>query len=234
MPWLPELFTAPALQRVLDERRRESLVAVPYFDGLLSGDPEPLVDSFVGEPQVHDPLRGRVRGEEAFRAFVSDSSAWLREHHAQVDDVEHVILERHGFEEVVVHLDTEHGRIDLPVAVVADRRADGRIEEVRVYFATAPLTGRGTHRPPLLQADRAVRVPKEVADFYASSTEGGEVGLEPCALVDDGRAGALELNVVRTGTSPPTSEAAIAVFVRSEHEEGASVRAYADPPPYGG
>jgi hypothetical protein len=44
MPWLPELFSAPALQRVLDARRREQLVAVPYFDGLLSGEPDALVE----------------------------------------------------------------------------------------------------------------------------------------------------------------------------------------------
>ena len=228
MPWLPELFSAPALQRVLDERRRDSLVAVPYFDGLLAGDPQPLVDSFVDEPQVHDPLRGRIRGEAAFRAFVTESSAWLREHGARVDDVEHVILDGHGFEEVVVRLDTDRGHIDLPVAVVADLRPDGRIEEVRVYFATAPLTGRPTRRPPLLQADPTVRVPDEVAAFYASSADGGEVTLEPCALVDDGRAGALEHNVVRTGTARPTSEAGIAVVVRSAEGAPATVRTYAD------
>ena len=229
MPWLPELFTAPALQRVLDDRRRDSLVAVPYFDGLLAGDPEPLVESFAGEPQVHDPLRGRIRGEAAFRAFVVESGDWL--HGARVDDGEHVILERHGFEEVVVGLDTDRGRIDLPVAVVADRLPDGRIEEVRVYFPTAPLTGRPTHRPPLLQTDLAVPVPDEVSAFYASTLEGGGVTLEPCALVDDGRAGALEHNVVRTGTSQPTSEAGITVFVRGEHDAPPAVRTYADRDP---
>src|SRR5690242_16460150 len=101
MPWLPELFTAPALQQILDERRRDELLAVPYFDGLLLGDPDPLVESFVGEPEVHDPLRGRVKGEAAFRAFVAETGAWLRQRRASVSDVEHVILEGRGFEEVV-------------------------------------------------------------------------------------------------------------------------------------
>ena len=122
MPWLPELFTAPALQQILDKRRRDELVAVPYFDGLMAGDPDPLVESFAGEPEVHDPMRGRIKGEAAFRAFVTETSAWLRQHHASVEDVEHVILERRGFEEVVLHLDTDGGTVDLPVAVVADAR----------------------------------------------------------------------------------------------------------------
>ena len=148
MPWLPELFSAPVLQQVLDQRRRDALVAVPYFDGLLAGDPDPLVESFAGAPELHDPVRGRVKDEAAFRAFVTETSAWLREHDASVDDVEHVILERSGFEEVVLHLVTERGRVDLPVAVVAERRPDGRIDEIRVYFDTEPLTGRSTGRAP--------------------------------------------------------------------------------------
>ena len=35
MPWVPELFSAPVLQQVLDRRRRDAMVAVPYYDGLL-------------------------------------------------------------------------------------------------------------------------------------------------------------------------------------------------------
>ena len=185
MPWLPELFTAPALQRLLDERRRESLVAVPYFDGLMAGDPDPLVESFVGEPEVHDPVRGRVKGEAAFRAFVSETSAWLREHHASVDDVEHVILDRHGFEEVVLHLDTDDGTVDLPIAVVADRQLDGRIDEVRIYFSSGPLTGRHANRPPVLQPDPEVLASDVVAE-YLRAFAAGDVGAIVTAFEPDG------------------------------------------------
>lgn len=107
MPWVPELFSAPALEHILDERRRDALLAVPYFDGLLAGDPDPLVESFAGEPEVHDALRGRVKGVAAFRAFVVETSQWLREHGATVDDVAHVVLEGRGFEEVVLRSTSE-------------------------------------------------------------------------------------------------------------------------------
>ena len=76
MPWLPELFSAPVLQQFLDKRRRDKLVAVPYFDGLMAGDPGPLVESFAGEPEVHDPRRGRIEGVAPFTAFVTETSAW--------------------------------------------------------------------------------------------------------------------------------------------------------------
>jgi hypothetical protein len=77
-------------------------------------------------------VRGRVKGVRAFEAFVSEASSWLRRHNVSVEDVEHVITERQGYEEVVLHLDGQGGRVDLPVAVVADRRSDGRIDELRM------------------------------------------------------------------------------------------------------
>ena len=158
MPWLPELFTAPALQRLLDERRRESLVAVPYFDGLMAGDPDPLVESFVGEPEVHDPVRGRVKGEAAFRAFITEANAWLREHHASVDDVERIILDADGFEEVVLHLDSDDAAVDLPIAVVADRRA-GRAHRRGAGLLRRPAADGPPRQPPTAAPARPGRAP---------------------------------------------------------------------------
>ena len=65
VPWAPELFSAPALQRLRDKYRRERLRAVPFFDGLLSGEVDALVESFAGVPEVHHPVRGRIKGEPA-------------------------------------------------------------------------------------------------------------------------------------------------------------------------
>jgi hypothetical protein len=62
MPWLPELFTAPVLAQIQEQRRREHLTSVPFFAGLLAGEIEALVGSFAGEPELHHPVRGRIRG----------------------------------------------------------------------------------------------------------------------------------------------------------------------------
>ena len=172
MPWLPELFSAPVLQQFLDKRRRDKLVAVPYFDGLMAGDPGPLVESFAGEPEVHDPMRGRIKGVAAFTAFVTETSAWLRQQRAWVEDVEHVILERRGSEEVVLHLDTDNGTVGVPILVVADRRPDGRIDELRIYFSSQPLTGRRATRPPLLQADPGLPQSGAVGAYLHALTTG--------------------------------------------------------------
>jgi hypothetical protein len=185
VPWLPELFSAPVLQRFLDKRRLDKLVAVPYFDGLMAGDPGPLVESFAGKPEVHDPIAGRIKGVAAFTAFVTETSAWLRQHHASVEDLEHVILDRRGFEEVVLHLDIDNRRVSLPIVVVADRRLDGRIDEVRIYFTSEPLTGRQATRPPLLQADPGFAAPAAVG-AYVQAFATGDVDAIVAAIEPDG------------------------------------------------
>jgi hypothetical protein len=87
-------------------------------------------------------------------------------------EVEHVIAERRGFEEVVLHLDGETGRVELPVAIVADRRSDGRIEELRIYFSNSQLAGRRATRPPLLQPDPSLRGSGVVGDYQRALAAG--------------------------------------------------------------
>ena len=173
MPFVPELFSAPALARLEDKWQRDKLVAVPYFDGLMAGEPDALVESFAAEPELHDPVRGRVKGARAFKAFVTEMNAWITRRNISVEDVGHVVTERRGFEEVVLHLDGETGRVALPIAIVADRQADGRIEELRIYSSSWPVTGRHANRPPLLQPDPELRASDVVAEYQRALAAGG-------------------------------------------------------------
>jgi hypothetical protein len=227
MPWVPELFTAPVLQQLLDKRRREKLVAVPYFDGLLSGEPDALLESFAGVPEVHDPVRGRIKGARPFRAFADQTRAWLMQRSVSVEDVAHVVLGRRGFEEVILHLDGAA----LGFVIVADREADGRIDELRLYYGNRPLTGSRANRPPLLQPDPELQGSDVVAG-YGRALTGGDVELEACNLVDDGRVCALEYNLVRWGGTPVAPQAGVAIYVRDERGELTAARRYddADPP----
>jgi SnoaL-like domain len=272
MPWVPELFSAPALARLEDQRRHE-LATVPYFDGLLAGEPDALIESFAGEPELHHPVLGRVRGARAFADFVAETRAWLDQRRVSVEDIDHVVAKRHGFEEVVLHLDGEGGRVDLPVTVVADREPDGRIGELRVYFSSWPMTGRHAIRPPLLQPDPELRESDVMAEYQAALSagdldaivaafepdgyarepaggqhvhsgpdglrafyellfsNGGGIPLEHCAVIDDGRACALEYNVVRWGKRELPPQAGVAVYVRGESGRLAAARNYDDVDP---
>jgi len=273
MPWVPELFTVPVLQRVLDKRRQERLTAVPYFDGLLAGEADALVESFAGEPELYDPVRGRIKGADAFRAFVSDTRAWLVARNVSVEDVDHVVLEGHGYEEVVLQLDGDGGRVELPFAIVADRRSDGWIDELRIYYSGWALTGRHANRPPVLQGNADLDAPDVVGEYKAALaagdldavlaafepdgyarepagaqyvhrgpdglrafyeglfSNGGGIPLEICALIDDGRACALEYNVVRWGETELPPQAGVAVYVRGHSGKLAAARIYDDTDP---
>ena len=187
VPFMPELFSGPALARFYDKRRRDELEAVPYFDGLMAGEPDALVESFAAEPELHDPVRGRVKGRRAFEAFVREMNAWIARRNITVENVAHVVSKRHGFEEVVLHLDGEPERVDLPVAIVADREGDGHIDEIRVYFSTWALSRSHVNRPPLLQPDPELRAPGIVSE-YQEALAGGDVDAIVAAFEPDGYA----------------------------------------------
>jgi hypothetical protein len=272
MPWIPELFSEPALERIRSETSG-ALAAVPYFHGLLSGETDALVRSFAGEPELHHPVRGRVKGRRAFERFVSETNAWLSERNAAIGDVERIITPRRGVEETRVALDGERGRIEWPVAIAADRDEHAHIIELRVYFSTWPLTGRHANRPPVLQPDPDVHEPDLVGEYQRALaagdaegavaafepdayvrepaggtyvhrgrdelralyelffSNGGGIPLEHCAVTDDGRACALEYNVVRWGRTELPPEAGLAVYVRGTTGKLASARIYDDSDP---
>ena len=187
MPWAPELFSAPVLADILERRRRERLLAVPFFDGLRTGETEALAGSFVGEPELHHPVRGRIKGASAFERFVADTATWMTERNVTVEDVNFVMTPLRGVEEVVLHLDGDGGRIALPLALAADHTEDMRLIELRVYFSTWPLTGGHANRPPLLQPDPDLREPDVVGDYQralaAGDVEAVLAAFEPDASV---------------------------------------------------
>jgi hypothetical protein len=273
VPWAPELLSAPALQRVLDKYRRERLRSVPFFDGLMSGEIDALVESFSGMPEVHHPVRGRIKGERAFRRFVTDTTSWLAARNVDAEHVDFLITDARGVEEVVLHLDGDGGRIGLPLALAADHDADERIIELRLYFSTWPLTGRHANRPPLLQPTLDLHEPDVVGEYQRALatgdveailaafepdgymrepagdgyvhrgtdelralyelflSNGGGISLEHCAVTDDGRACALEYNVVAWGGTELPPEAGLAVYVRGDSGKLAAARVYDDSDP---
>jgi hypothetical protein len=186
MPWSPELFSSPVLERV-EERQRRRPAFIPYFDGLMAGELDALAKSFAVEPELHVPLRGRIRGTSALEAYASTTSSWLTRHNAVVEDVAHVMTERHGFEETVLHFDGDGGRIALPVAIVADHLPNGKLEELRIYFSNWPLAGRHVNRPPLLQPDLQLRLSDVVGEYQHALAE-GDVGAIVAAFEPDGYA----------------------------------------------
>ena len=57
-------------------------------------------------------------------------------------------------------------------------------------------------------------------------SEGGGISLEHCAVIDDGRAGALEYNVVARGRTELAPQAGLAVYGRGDSGKLATARIY--------
>jgi hypothetical protein len=251
VPWLPELFSAPVLERVLEDRRREHLVSVPYFAGLLSGERTALIGSFAGEPELHHPDFGRVKGVAAFERFVTRATAWVRDRNITIENLS----------------------LTVPVAVAADRDEKAYLRELRVYYTTWPLNDSHLVRTPVLQLDPDIHASDVVGDYQQALaagdrdatvaafeseaylrepagskymhtgtgeleklfsrffSNGGGIPLEHCAITDDGRACAIEYNVVAWGETPLPPQAGIAVYERGESGKLAAARIYDDVDP---
>src|SRR4051812_50153721 len=103
----------------------------------MTGEIGTIVGSFAGEPEVHHPIRGRVKGAAAFERFAQDTNAWLAEHEAVVEDVGFIVTPRRRVEEVVLHL---CGGVELPVSLAADNDEDGGLFVLRIYFISVPMS----------------------------------------------------------------------------------------------
>lgn len=180
MPWSPELFSAPVLERFYS-RARGARAPIPYFQGMLTGEVDALVKSFAGEPELHHPYRGRVKGRAAFLRYVADTNAWLTDVNAEIEDVDRVVTPLRGVEEALLRIDGhDGGRIDVPVAIAADRDADARILELRVYFSGWPLIGRHAIRPPVLQPPGNLGEPDVVGAYQRALASGDAAGAAAC------------------------------------------------------
>jgi hypothetical protein len=184
MPWMPEVFTAPLAEaRHVEARREEDAAsvndAVAYYEGIMANEPEALVRSFAArQPVLDDPRVGYVEGARELRAFVNGTADWLRERDAVVENVALTRTPTRTVEEVVLHvLANDGGRVELPVAIVADRNPDRTLKAIRVYHSMWPLTGEHRVRPPLLPEDPSLHAEGAPGIYQRALAEGDLAGI---------------------------------------------------------
>jgi hypothetical protein len=191
MPWMPEFFAAPIAQALRPQQGAAGANdAVPYYEGVLAGEPDALVRSFAGEPVLNDPRVGYVEGARGLRDFASATAGWLRERDAVVENVALTRTPTRTVEEVVLHLlaDEDGARVELPVAVVTDRNPDRTLKTIRLYHSMWPLTGRHTLRPSLLPEDPRLHVEGTPGDYQRALAEGDLEGIVGTFEPEDGYA----------------------------------------------
>jgi SnoaL-like domain len=173
MPWMPEVFSAPIAEARHAADAAPTNDAVPYYEGIMAGEPDALIRSFAGRPLVHDPRVGHVEDTMGVRAFVAGTVEWLRERDAVVENVALTLTRSRTVEEVVLYLIGDGGRrVELPVAIVTDRNPDRTLKTIRVYHSMWPLTGDHRVREPLLPPDPNIIVPDVVGEYQRALAAG--------------------------------------------------------------
>jgi hypothetical protein len=140
------------------------------YVSLLAGDVDALADAYPGEPLVNTPLQGEVKGAAAFKRYVEEQQAWLKEREANPELLDLTATDERIVAEFVLYLGHGGETIDLPVAVVADL-VEGGISAVRVYHSTWPLTGEHTIRAPLLEPAEGLEEPEVIGAYMAGIEE---------------------------------------------------------------
>jgi hypothetical protein len=136
-----------------------------YLWRLMDGNLPALLASFEGEPLLDDPLVGHVAGTPAFKFFVRERRKWLAAHSARLGVVRTTRSGSRAVFEGLLHLQLQDGPVELPVAVVGDQAATGRLHALRVYHSLWALFGQHRVRPPLLTVDHSLKLTGVIADY---------------------------------------------------------------------
>jgi hypothetical protein len=143
-----------------------------YLEALLAGDAARLLSAFASEPVIDDPLGGRVRGLADFGRFSRERQAWLAERAARVEPLRTTNTDQRTVFEALLHLRLPDKAVALPVAVVGEHAAPGRVRAIRVYHSLWPLFGAHRVRPPLLKHDPTLAVADVVAEYQRALAVG--------------------------------------------------------------
>jgi hypothetical protein len=122
-------------------------------------------------------MGGRVRGKDALDRFVAERHAWLGARSASLAPMRTTRDARRTVVEAVLALKDGERAISLPVAVVADRAADGRALAIRVYHSMWPLEGKHRGRAPLLPLDPALQLTGTIGAYHRALDSGDVEGL---------------------------------------------------------
>ena len=129
---------------------------------LVSAQAEQLVRRLGDRATVDDPIFGRTTGMPALARYLEEVAAWLNKHDGAFDKVAFVTGSDRDVTEGTLSLTFEGRRVQVPLAVVAERRPEREVE-MRLYYSTKPIKGTRAVRSPLLPQDDEVAVPVQVA-----------------------------------------------------------------------
>ncbi len=141
-----------------------------YFPALIARETRALERRLGDRATIDEPLFGRASGADSLGHRLGEIATWLADHHASFERSGFVLGSDRDVTEGSLALTVAGGTVDLPVAVVAERRRE-RAVELRVYHSTHALR-QGAGRQPLLDPDEESAVPPPVAAYVDALARG--------------------------------------------------------------
>jgi hypothetical protein len=132
---------------------------------------------------VDDPIHGRAKGLAGITEHLRKTSNWLLDHSAKYERLAFTTGIDRDVTEGTLSLEFESKTVDLPVAVVAERRRSREVE-LRVYYATLPIDGAKRTRARLVPNNPETLVPPPVGDFLAGLAKGDIKAIEAAFEAD--------------------------------------------------
>jgi hypothetical protein len=138
-----------------------------YLPALLDGSVDALVKRLGGRATVDDPVFGRASGLPALERFLNDAAKWLSEHGATFTRLHFTTGADRDVTEGRLALRVDSRQVELPIAVVAERRRSREVE-LRLYYPTHPIKGTHALRSPLVGEDKELVLPAPVQEHVAA------------------------------------------------------------------
>lgn len=147
-----------------------------YLPSLVASKPDALALRLGDRATVDDPIFGRTNGMPALQRYLEEVAAWLNKRSAAFTQVAFTMGSDRDVTEGTLALTFEGRRVELPVAVVSERRKEREVE-TRLYYSTKPIHGTHAVRSPLLPQDDEIAVPPPIAAHAKALSKGDVEGV---------------------------------------------------------
>jgi hypothetical protein len=136
---------------------------------------ESLATRLGAKATVDDPLHGRASGTDGIGGLLNRTADWLAKHAGSYERLAFTTGTDRDVTEGTLALTFETKTLDLPIAVVAERRRSREVE-LRIYYATQSVANERKKRAPLVAPSADVIVPPPVASFLDALATGNVKG----------------------------------------------------------
>ncbi len=147
-----------------------------YFASLATAQVDQLVKRLGDRATIDDPIFGRASGMPPLQRYADEVAAWLQKHEGAFEKVSFVTGSDRDVTEGTLSLTFDGRRVEVPVAVVAERRPEREVE-IRLYYSTKPIKGTRAVRSPLLPQNDQVAVPPPVEAHLAALSRADRKGI---------------------------------------------------------